>query len=75
MIETATIKEELDKIILVGGQSKMPLVQKKLQDWFLKKDIHMTVKVCKVGNEIIFKRIMTQAYAKKSSTVLSVNSS
>ena len=29
----------------------------------------------KVGNEIIFKRIMTQAYAKKSSTVLSVNSS
>ena len=34
LMETATIKEELDKIILVGGQSKMPLVQKKLQDWF-----------------------------------------
>ena len=34
LVETATVKDELDTIILVGGQSKMPLVQQKLQNWF-----------------------------------------
>ena len=43
------IKVEVNAVLLPGRLNEM----KKLQDWFLEKDITMTIKVCKVENKIM----------------------
>ena len=48
-LKSNNIKVEVNVVLLPNKLSEI----KKLQDWFLEKDIHMTVKVCKVGNEIM----------------------
>ena len=69
--ETATVKEELDTIILVGGQSKMPLVQQKLQHWFGREidfSIHPDEAVA-LGGALMAEAIIQQ---KKNNTIFSL---
>lgn len=48
-LKSNNIKVEVNIVLLPNKLYEI----KKLQNWFLQKDIHMTVKVCKVGNEIM----------------------